>query len=218
MAGCISSAHGRLPKCLDAYSRPATVPGTPDALYPVMLSRVSLPAASRYMSCDAASGARSRKSMKVVRPSASRTSMNPPPPMLPALECVTASANPTATAASMAFPPDSRIFRPACVAWVSRETTMPWRARTGCAAQTGRAAAIRSRMTIRRILNVFYYAGERRLFRRGILAKGAHPFPLHLTRRPGSSLQNNIHAEIAFDNVNPGLIIQSAPVNPLLIG
>ncbi len=40
----------------DAYSRPATVPGTPEARYPVMLSRVSLPLASRYMSCDADCG------------------------------------------------------------------------------------------------------------------------------------------------------------------
>ena len=43
--------------------------------------------------------------MNVVRPSARRISMKPPPPMLPAQGCVTASASPTATAASMALPP-----------------------------------------------------------------------------------------------------------------
>ena len=48
--------------------------------------------------------------------------MKPPPPRLPALECVTASAKPTATAASMALPPDSSTFTPAWVAWVSRDT------------------------------------------------------------------------------------------------
>ena len=34
---------------------------------------------------EAFSGARSRKSMNVERPSAKRTSMNPPPPILPAI-------------------------------------------------------------------------------------------------------------------------------------
>ena len=61
---------------------------------------------------EAASGARSRKSINVVRPSARRISMKPPPPMLPALGCVTASANPTATAASMALPPFFKTCKP----------------------------------------------------------------------------------------------------------
>ena len=52
-----------------------SVPGTPDDRQPSMLSRVKLPDASRYMSRDAFSGARSRKSMNVDRPSASRISM-----------------------------------------------------------------------------------------------------------------------------------------------
>ena len=60
--------------------------------------------------------------------------MKPPPPMLPALGCVTASAKPTATAASMALPPLLRTLSPASVACASRVTTMPCRARTGCAA------------------------------------------------------------------------------------
>ena len=38
--------------------------------------------------------------------------MNPPPPKLPALGKVAVSENPTATAASTAFPPFERIFAP----------------------------------------------------------------------------------------------------------
>ena len=57
-------------------------------------------------------GARSRKSMNVVRPSARRISMKPPPPILPARGCVTASANPTAIAASTALPPDFEHLQP----------------------------------------------------------------------------------------------------------
>src|ERR1035438_1223456 len=116
-----------------------------------MLSLVALPAASTYMLRVAASGARSRKSMKVVRPSAMRSSINPPPPRLPAPGCVTASAKPTATAASTAFPPACRTLSPAAVACGSTVTTMPCRARTGCAAQTGIAAANRNSDSVRRI-------------------------------------------------------------------
>ena len=62
---------------------------------------------SRRGTCCASpsAGAFSRKSMNVVRPSAMRISMKPPPPRLPANGCVTASAKPTATAASTALPP-----------------------------------------------------------------------------------------------------------------
>src|SRR5579883_598276 len=42
--------------------------------------------------------------------------MNPPPPMFPASGSATASANPTATAASTAFPPCRRISTPAALA------------------------------------------------------------------------------------------------------
>src|SRR4029079_309943 len=42
--------------------------------------------------------------------------MYPPPPMLPASGYTTASANPTATAASTAFPPFFRISIPASLA------------------------------------------------------------------------------------------------------
>src|ERR1019366_6554736 len=110
----------------------------------MVLASVALPAASRYMLREAARGARSRKSMNVVRPSARRTSMKPPPPMLPAVGWVTARANPTATAASIALPPARRTSTPAWVAWRSRVTTIACRARTGCAAHAGMPAAISS--------------------------------------------------------------------------
>ena len=40
--------------------------------------------------------------------------MKPPPPMLPACGCTTASANPVATAASTALPPCFMMSTPAC--------------------------------------------------------------------------------------------------------
>jgi hypothetical protein len=55
--------------------------------------------------------------------------MNPPPPILPASGNVTVSANPTATAASTAFPPFSSIARPTDDACGQAVTTMPARAR-----------------------------------------------------------------------------------------
>src|ERR1700738_3533929 len=68
-AGVMFSAHVRRPYLVTAISKPRTVPGTPDDRHPSTLSRVSSPFASRYMLRDDFSGARSRKSMKVVRPS-----------------------------------------------------------------------------------------------------------------------------------------------------
>ena len=59
--------------------------------------------------------------------------MKPPPPMLPARGKVTASAKPTATAASTALPPCFKISTPARVANVSWLDTMPCLAQTGCA-------------------------------------------------------------------------------------
>src|SRR5262249_35717950 len=50
--------------------------------------------------------------------------MNPPPPMLPALEYVTARAKPVATAASIALPPACRISRPASLAYRDMPTTI----------------------------------------------------------------------------------------------
>src|ERR1019366_880981 len=48
-------------------------------------------------------------------------------------------------------PPLLRTSSPTAVAWRSRETTMPWRARTGCAAHAGREVAISRRANVRRI-------------------------------------------------------------------
>src|SRR5262249_38499918 len=51
--------------------------------------------------------------------------MNPPPPMLPAKGCVTASANAVATAASTALPPLARIDAPTSEAMSDDDTTSP---------------------------------------------------------------------------------------------
>src|SRR5690606_26344385 len=69
--------------------------------------------------------------MTVCRPSARRMTMKPPPPRLPAAGCVTASAKPTATAASTALPPARRISIPAWLACTSVDPTIACRARTG---------------------------------------------------------------------------------------
>src|SRR5271157_4749031 len=117
----------------------------------MVLSSVGLPEESRYMLREAACGARSRKSMNVVRPSARRTSMKPPPPMFPAVGWVTASANPTATAASIALPPARSTSTPAWVAWRSRVTTMACCARTGCAPHAVMPASSSSKVSNRTI-------------------------------------------------------------------
>ena len=69
--------------------------------------------------------------------------MKPPPPMLPANGCVTASANAVATAASTALPPFVRMAAPMSDATSDAETTTPaggWHAeiRTGLARLGGR--------------------------------------------------------------------------------
>src|SRR5438477_10150593 len=64
--------------------------------------------------------------------------MKPPPPMFPACGWTTASAKPTATAASTALPPLFRISTPAAEANPLTLTTMAWRAWIGLEA----AAAI----------------------------------------------------------------------------
>src|SRR5438067_4810243 len=51
--------------------------------------------------------------------------MKPPPPILPALGCVTASANAVATAASTADPPLARTAAPASHAGLDVQTTRP---------------------------------------------------------------------------------------------
>ena len=81
--------------------------------------------------------------------------MNPPPPMFPALGCVTDSANAVATAASTAFPPLARIDAPMSDAGADTETTspdfettassLPWAARGGArTANIPRTVACRS--------------------------------------------------------------------------
>src|SRR3954449_8750323 len=62
--------------------------------------------------------------------------MKQPPPILPACGCVTASAKPTATAASTALPPAFRIWTPTGVARFSWLATIP------CLAMTGRKRAV----------------------------------------------------------------------------
>ncbi len=57
--------------------------------------------------------------------------MNPPPPMLPALGCVTASANAVATAASTALPPFFSIDAPTSDAGAEVVITIPSRDVTG---------------------------------------------------------------------------------------
>ena len=70
--------------------------------------------------------ARSRGSRCAVdRPSGKRTTMKPPPPMLPAVGWVTPSAKPTATAASTALPPFSSTAMPIAVACFSALVTAP---------------------------------------------------------------------------------------------
>ena len=80
-------------------------------------------------------GARSRKSMNVVRPSARRISMKPPPPMIARARDASRRARiPPRPRHRSRCRPISSTFSPASVAWRSRVTTMPCRARTGCAA------------------------------------------------------------------------------------
>src|SRR5688572_12185876 len=60
--------------------------------------------------------------------------MKPPPPMLPAAGCTTASARPVATAASTAFPPALSTAAPTSLASAFADTTMPCVPRTGSTA------------------------------------------------------------------------------------
>src|SRR5258706_3675278 len=57
--------------------------------------------------------------------------MNPPPPMLPASGSTTASAKPTATAASIALPPCLITSMPAALASGCADTTIAFGAVTG---------------------------------------------------------------------------------------
>src|SRR2546426_10374784 len=66
-----------------------------------------------------------------VSPFARRIIMKPPPPRLPAEGQVTASASPTATAASIALPPRCMTSTPTREAISLVEATIPCRARAG---------------------------------------------------------------------------------------
>ncbi len=68
--------------------------------------------------------------------------MNPPPPMLPAEGCVTASANPVAMAASTALPPARSTARPTWLARRSTDTTIPFGDRAGGRDTTGSNAMV----------------------------------------------------------------------------
>ena len=89
-----------------------------------------LPSTSHISGFDPA-GAASRKSNVVGSPVAGRKTRNPPPPMFPAVGCVTASANAVATAASTALPPSRMIWKPTSEAIALWLTTMPRLARIG---------------------------------------------------------------------------------------
>src|ERR1700694_1290752 len=103
--------------------------------------------------------------------------MNPPPPMLPARGSVTASANPTATAASTALPPLRRISTPTLVASGSSLTTMPLLASTGaseCAAGAASAAARKPMTAIRKKRrNIGLLAADAIVFGVGLHVGGA---------------------------------------------
>src|SRR5476649_1120065 len=92
--------------------------------------------ASRYISLSAAAGAVSRKLMKVSWPLAKCTVIKPPPPIFPQQGSTTASAYPTATAASMALPPILSISIPAWADRCCELTTMPF-----CASTAGNETA-----------------------------------------------------------------------------
>ncbi len=109
------------------------MPGTPTAACVNSdLFVMTRPLASRYMSRVARAGAVSRKSIVVSLPVLpSCRIMKPPPPMLPELGATTASAKPTATAASTALPPRRSTSTPTSVASALAELTMPCSACTG---------------------------------------------------------------------------------------
>ena len=118
MAGVSDVASGNRPYFFATCANAAGVPGIAAASAPSSDRRgTGFPAASRYMFARAASGARSRASTIVSKPSVDRCSnQNPPPPRPEPWGSTTASAAATATAASKALPPRARISWPAAVA------------------------------------------------------------------------------------------------------
>ena len=93
---------------------PSTVPGTPlPAREYNDIPGITAPESSRNISLPELEGAFSLWSRVKEFPSISDATRNPPPPKFPLLDEVTAKANPTATAASMALPPFFNISIPA---------------------------------------------------------------------------------------------------------
>jgi len=138
IAGATTLIHGRRPYLRWSSCRPAGEPGTPAASGPTNeASGRGSRLLSRYMSCEAAAGAVSRKS-RVLTSRPKRRTANPPPPRLPACGWTTARASAVATAASAALPPARKISRPASVAAGAALDTAPPFPRTaaGWAAST----------------------------------------------------------------------------------
>src|SRR5688500_9276850 len=92
--------------------------------------------------------------------------MNPPPPMLPAVGCVTASANPVATAASTALPPRRRMSAPTSEAIDDVETTSPVREGTPAESLAGSGA-------IATVAGVALVCGVAQAARYGVIATNA---------------------------------------------
>ena len=86
---------------------------------------------SKNISLFELEGAFSLWSCEKILPFDVAPTINPPPPKLPFSGEVTASAKPTATAASTALPPFSSILTPALEAFLLSETTIPFSAYIG---------------------------------------------------------------------------------------
>src|SRR5262249_16440796 len=130
-AGSTSRFHGSLPCSFHARCRPATVPGTPTAIWLLWCSSELYCPSFSHIVGEAFAGAFSRKSYVTASPDDGRYTMNPPPPMLPAVGCVTASANAVATTASIALPPSLMTSAPILDAISLCAATMPFCAGTG---------------------------------------------------------------------------------------
>ena len=98
---------------LYARRRPATVPGTPTASGPSWWRSGSYLSVFQVHRRRGTGWAPFRDSQRLALTRRRPEDEKPPPPMLPAVGCVTASANAVATAASMALPPRARIAAPA---------------------------------------------------------------------------------------------------------
>ena len=146
--------------------------------------------------------------------------MKPPPPMLPAVGCVTASANAVATAASTALPPLARIAAPASHAGADVQTTIPSFEGTPasfCAPAGGmatNAATVAAARTERRFSVMFqplYPAPTRAsiLQRSGAVCDTSFRFgeallPQRVERRAGGARDNQRDADLARRAVSTG--------------